>query len=254
MELKTYFIYKEKEVGAISTLEGALSKLGIKKSNSSADLIVAIGGDGTFLRAAAKFNESLILPLRYKTHFGTLLNYDFENMRIPLEKISSGNFFVKREPLIEASVSGRKFLSAGDFYFQRGREGSALRYNVVIKNGKSSIHISAVGDGFIVCTPLGSTGYFSYYDKLLGRKPRRIRGFGFAHILPCSISARDNNGIDMKPKLKLMLKNNFDIKAFATRQLDQFLYSSSFKSYGIRIKAGEVMHFRRSKKTIKILI
>ncbi|MEM3781538.1 MAG: NAD(+)/NADH kinase [Candidatus Micrarchaeaceae archaeon] len=254
MEFKTYFIYKEKEVRALDALEAALSRLGLRKSGSGADLVIAIGGDGTFLRAASMFSSSVILPLRYKTHFGLLMSYELSKARIPLNKLAKGEFSIRKEPLIEASVNGRRYISAGDFYFQRCGEVAALRYTALISSGKNTLRISAVGDGFIICTPMGSTGYFSYYDRLLGMKPKRLHGFGFEHILPFSISQRSAAGVQQKPKIRLVLGADFTARAWPTRGLNQFLYSSAFRNMGIKIGANEVMRFRRSSKELRVFV
>ncbi|MGC8675929.1 MAG: NAD(+)/NADH kinase [Candidatus Micrarchaeia archaeon] len=254
MEIESYAIYKEKDVGAIGMLENALKKTGFKKAKTAeeADMLIAIGGDGTFLRAAATFLKSAILPIRYGTHFGTLLHYDIKTARAALESVASGEFSTRKEPLIEAELNGRKHVSAGDFYFQRGREGSAVRYVATIKYSKKTVRVSAVGDGFVVCTPMGSTGYFAYDDRLAGRTPKRIQGFGFAHILPCSIMQK-TNGKNSKAALKIEMDGDFAVEAVPTRQLDQLLYSSSFKSAGIPVAKGEKMAFRRSKASATII-
>ncbi|MGC8547677.1 MAG: NAD(+)/NADH kinase [Candidatus Micrarchaeia archaeon] len=248
--IESFFVYKEKGINT-KHLEAAFEKNGIKKK-TNADLVIAIGGDGTLLRACSKFFKKPVLPIKAGSDFGLLFKHSISEANMLAEKVANSNYKLINEPLLKAHVGNMSFLSVGDFYFQRGRENGAVRYNIRIRYDKKAIGIKAVGDGFIISTPLGSTGYFSYLERLYGKPARPIRGIGFEHILPHYLE-ETVNGKKSKPRLRRMLSKDFLLEARPTRDLDQCLYSSSFVNYCVRIRKNQRMLFELSDEHANIM-
>ena len=128
---------------------------------SDADLLLSLGGDGTFLRAARQFGPSR-LPIMGinagRLGFNTAASID-ETSRIA-SAIAAGDFEVESRSLL-------KVTSVADGEIQ---EDVALNEVAILKLDSASMISSAVrlnnrplanyvGDGVIVATPTGSTGY-----------------------------------------------------------------------------------------------
>ncbi|MGC8628984.1 MAG: NAD(+)/NADH kinase [Candidatus Micrarchaeia archaeon] len=239
--IKSYGIYKEKKIST-KRLEQYLAKYGLEKSKKP-DLIIATGGDGTFLRASERFANRIVLYVRAGTNFGLLAHASLEDAKVIARKIAEGQYKIRKEPIILAEIGKREYKTAGDFYVERGRENSALRYAAKIKQNRKTIAIDAVSNGFIVTTPMGSTGYFSYVERLLGKPVKRIEGFGFEHILPHSI-IENVNGKKAKAKIRHIIKGDFEINVKLKRGIDQCLFSASFISKCVRLPRGANLKFK----------
>ncbi len=247
----SYNLYYEKPISSLDRIEKIFSKYGLVKGNKP-DVIFAIGGDGTFLRAAANFRSKLIMPIKTEESIAKLIRYGINDLPKVLDKIVKGKYKIVNEPLIKCIVNKNSFYSVGDFYFQRGRENFALRYKIKIKNKKNVIDIKGIGDGFIVATPMGSTGYFSYVERLLKKRVKRINSFVFEHILPYHIEERIN-GNKRDARLRIRLDKGFVLEAYPERNLDQCIYSSSFVGRCIRISQGEKFIITDAKEKVSII-
>lgn len=126
----------------------------------SADLCISIGGDGTFLKAAALVEGKNIPILGINTgHLGFLAEIAPSEFQNYLQTICDQNFCIEERSVIEV----RKNIGNIDLPF-------ALNEVAVLKHDNSSlIHIEAyvdgvllnnfAADGLIITTPTGSTGY-----------------------------------------------------------------------------------------------
>lgn len=126
----------------------------------SADLCISIGGDGTFLKAAALVEGKNIPILGINTgHLGFLAEIAPSEFQNYLQTICDQNFCIEERSVIEV----RKNIGNINLPF-------ALNEVAVLKHDNSSlIHIEAyvdgvllnnfAADGLIITTPTGSTGY-----------------------------------------------------------------------------------------------
>ncbi len=244
-------MYFEKSVDK-EKIEKLLDSKGFKKSKNP-EFVLALGGDGTFLRAAVKFRKSVILPIRVDSSIGSLIKYSMDDLPRVLDLLKENMLSVKSEPLLECDFERRKFYSAGDFYFQRGRENQAVRYYAKIKTKGKVIEVNGIGDGLIVTTPIGSTGYFGYVERIKGNEVRPISKFGFEHILPYKLE-QSVNGKSVKPQLRILLEPGFLIEVQAKRCLDQCIYSSSFLNKCVAVRLNQKFVIKDSGQSVKIII
>ena len=217
-------------------------------------MVVAVGGDGTFLRACSKYPNTPVIAFKQAGSLGMLIDYDLKNSKKVLNKVLEGKYALRSEPLLVAEVKGKQYISAGDFYVERGIDHQATRYEVTINDKEKKIEINGIGNGFIVSTPLGASGYFSYIEKLSGKKPFSLPAgsFGFEHILPFYLS-EFINGAKTKPRIRHLLGKNFEIRVKLTRDIDQYLFSSSFLGSYIRLQKNSVIRFFASDKFAEII-
>ena len=127
-----------------------------------ADLIVAVGGDGTMLYAASLTGDTGIPLLGVnRGRLGFLTDVSPHQMLESIDKILSGDY--SRESrlrlaatLVAADGSEETALALNDVVLQRRDTGRMLDFETRIAERYVNSHM---GDGLIVATPTGSTAY-----------------------------------------------------------------------------------------------
>lgn len=167
----------------------------------SCDLILVLGGDGTFLSAARKaapYNVPLIGV--NQGHLGFLTQVTRENMLQELEQMLQGEYLCDECVVLETKVSrGGEVIYQGlalnDVVLSRGGAGQMIEFEVFIND---EFVYTQRSDGLIVSTPTGSTAY-----SLAAGGPilqTALRAFTIVPICPQSMTNRpivigDNNEI-----------------------------------------------------------
>jgi NAD+ kinase len=130
--------------------------------DSSIDLMITIGGDGTLLRSITFVRDLGIPIIGINTgRLGFLATLNQEKLNVELKKILKAEFDVEERSLLEVSIGNNQNFS--DFNF------ALNEVSVGRKNTTSMIEIKTIldgeylntywADGLIVSTPTGSTGY-----------------------------------------------------------------------------------------------
>lgn len=127
-----------------------------------ADLLIAVGGDGTMLYAAAlarKHGRPLLGVNRGR--LGFLADVSPGEMLSSLDRVLAGDY--SREPrlLLDASIisadgTRRTAIALNDVVLQRRETGRMIDFETHIAGRYVNTH---AGDGLIVATPTGSTAY-----------------------------------------------------------------------------------------------
>ena len=126
-----------------------------------ADIVISLGGDGTFLQAAAFVSDSGVPILGINTgHLGFLADVSPERISEALTDVRQSQYVIEQRSIISVEGGGLE-LHKSPF---------ALNEVAILKHDNSSLikvrtYINEqlladyVADGLIVCTPTGSTGY-----------------------------------------------------------------------------------------------
>ncbi len=128
---------------------------------AKADLVVAIGGDGTLLHAARNV-AARDVPLVgiNRGRLGFLTDVSPEHMRDALDAILSGNYLAERRLTLAATLGGPAAtgpaFALNDIVLQKGDTGRLLDFTTEVDGVYVNTHR---GDGLIVATPTGSTAY-----------------------------------------------------------------------------------------------
>ena len=127
-----------------------------------ADLIVAVGGDGTMLYAAglARKHDVPLLGIN-RGRLGFLADVTPDEMLQSLDNILDGKYSRESRLLLDAHLvkPDGSVITAGalnDIVLQRHRTGRMVSFETSIDNKHVNTHS---GDGLIVATPTGSTAY-----------------------------------------------------------------------------------------------
>ena len=133
---------------------------------SDCDLVVSLGGDGTLLRAAriVGYSGVPILGISYG-HLGFLTAAGPDELVATIERALAGELHVSRRATLDIEsefvrADGSTFtvrsFALNDFALSRGGRGDVVEFDVSV----SGNHIDRLrGDGFVVSTATGSTGY-----------------------------------------------------------------------------------------------
>jgi NAD+ kinase len=126
------------------------------------DLIIVVGGDGTILRAARDLAHWEIPILGINVgHKGFLAEIEVEQMDRYLQYLLSGRYDYRERMMLEAIVrrGGKeqaRHLALNDIVISRGPFSRIIKLDTYI-NGEYLESYS--GDGIVVASPTGSTGY-----------------------------------------------------------------------------------------------
>jgi len=124
----------------------------------SAELIIAIGGDGTILHAAKSAALKQLPVLGINTgRLGFMAGLEVDELE-RLEKLFSGDFEIDNRMMLEVRVSGNDgvFYALNDAVVSRGSLSRIIDI-MVTSNGREVAGYRA--DGIIIYTPTGSTAY-----------------------------------------------------------------------------------------------
>ncbi len=150
------------------------------------DLCVALGGDGTILRALRRFahTDVPVFGVNYGT-VGFLAAAEAEDLESGLTRAFAGEFEVVSLPGLEAAIGSGREIAINDVSFTRRphQRVAELSYSV---GGREVGHVRC--DGLVAATPAGSTGY-----NLANNGPILawgVEGYVVSFIAPHTLTAR----------------------------------------------------------------
>ncbi len=118
-------------------------------------VVASYGGDGTFMKAEEKYPGIPKLAIRRSRVCKLCSNLPTEEI---FRKLSVGEYIIKEELKIEAIFDGARLVGLNEIIVHNVDPRRAIRYEIFV-NGKKVGH-EIIGDGVIVSTPHGSTGYY----------------------------------------------------------------------------------------------
>jgi NAD kinase len=127
----------------------------------SSDLVITLGGDGTFIRAANLITRPLILGINSNPSFseGALTQIDATSDLSKLKLVLEGHYEIIKRTRIATSINGRTLpeMATNEVYIGTELQFHTSRYCIEFE-GFSEEHRSS---GIIISTGTGSTSWFS---------------------------------------------------------------------------------------------
>jgi len=126
------------------------------------DMVIVLGGDGTILRAARELYATEIPIVGVNMgRKGFLTEIEPHDLIHYLEKLVAGNYRVKNRMMLRSQAKRKdeilaSYVSLNDAVISRGPFSRIIRLNTFINNDFLQCY---PGDGVIIATPTGSTGY-----------------------------------------------------------------------------------------------
>src|SRR3989344_4138810 len=150
-----------------------------KKLFRNREFIIAVGGDGTFLRTAQFVGNQIILGVNadVRSKEGFLMNADKLDFEEKLRLILDGRHKLKLFPRLEALINDRKLdtLALNEFFIGPVKSYHAAKY-IISANGMSERQKSS---GILVSTPAGSYAW----SKACTEKTLPIDSSGFQFVV-----------------------------------------------------------------------
>ena len=154
-----------------SKIKGALAAEGFKVVEGNPDFIVCYGGDGTVLFSERRYPE--VPKLIIKTSpVCRKCDYTLDELKNVLSKIREGNYCLHKKMKLETEAKGGKLVGLNEIQIHPKLPTHAVRFSLSV-DGKE--YEDLIGDGVIVATSFGSTGYY----KATGGK-RFSKGIGIS--------------------------------------------------------------------------
>jgi NAD+ kinase len=162
--LATYLTKAGRRLVADPQVAAKLGARAVPESDiaDEADLIIAVGGDGTMLYAA-KLARQRDVPLLgvNRGRLGFLTDVLPSEMLLSMDRILRGEYTKESRILLEARIASpegeeRVATALNDIVLQRCEGGRMLDFETRIAGRPLNSH---AGDGLIVATPTGSTAY-----------------------------------------------------------------------------------------------
>jgi NAD+ kinase len=141
----------------VGRLDSKAVTVGADAMAAGADLLVALGGDGTVLRAMRLSDRHRAPVLGVNLgKLGFLAEVDIPDLAAALTAIDDGNYQIELRTALDANIGTRQLTAFNDIVAVRvPGQGSA----VVDLSVEGHHFVSYAGDAIIVATPTGSTAY-----------------------------------------------------------------------------------------------
>ena len=158
-----YWYKKHKAVPLADAMVDAFNRAGIDcyyledDLEEDTDLVVAVGGDGTILSLVHKLDFALLPVLAINGGTTGFLTQDYGDLDQLANRLLDGDYALVPKRLLGVySEDGEEWLALGDVAICRKDAVTAVSVDIAV-DGE---HVfSYRGDGVVVATPLGSTGY-----------------------------------------------------------------------------------------------
>jgi len=243
-------------------LKGVIEKAGMTVGGKQADIGVVVGGDGIF----SMYGRSEEIPLLFvgvksrgaigsKAYMAAAYLNELPDA---LLSIAEGRSTVEEHGRLEVLKNGKHLGEVfTDVYLQRGAESDCIRYRIKVISNGTVIEEAAIGDGVVVTTSAGSTGYYSYPDKADGKEMRvdaystvRRDEIGICHITP---TYTERSGTGGHP-FRYAVPWNSRVELWISRPADARLYGATAGRKGVKIRMGDKIVIVPSKSTTKVIV
>ena len=139
----------------IDEIKHLAEKAGFKIVTENPEIVASYGGDGTFMKAEAKFPGIPKFALKKSKICKKCHDLPVEET---LRKVFGGEYRVEEEIKIESIYKGKRIVGLNEIIVHNSDPRCAIRYEVFVNDKK--VHGEIIGDGVVISTPYGSTGYY----------------------------------------------------------------------------------------------
>lgn len=242
-------------------LKRLVKEAGFAVGDKGADFGVVVGGDGRF----SWYGRTERIPLLFvgvRAHGAEgskayLARTTYRELPRSLKRIGRGDYTVKNHPRLAVRLNGRRLGDVfTDVYLQRGSESACIRYRVKVKGAGEDVEESAIGDGVVVSTKAGSTGYYSYLERIQGAwmNPEGVATIdegkmGVCHINP---TFTERTG-EAKHPLRYAVPLGSTVELSLFRKADARLYGTTPDRGGVRIEVGDRVTISLSKTATRLI-
>lgn len=149
-----------KDPDKINNFKEKLSKLNVEYSEENPEIVIACGGDGTFLMAERRFPGIPKILLKDSNTCKKCCDLNLEIEEI-IEKFNKGEYKISEIKKIKAICENneiRELIGINDIVIRNTLPTEAIRFKLKINEKELG---EFIGDGIVISTPYGSKAYFS---------------------------------------------------------------------------------------------
>lgn len=200
------------------------------------DVIICYGGDGTLLHAELEWPGRPKVPVLHSQR-------GYRCIPHPPSQVIAGlaqgrllrNFYTKLDCTVFRGQAGSQHFNAlNEVNVHMGRINSAVRFDLSINGQPFEEGREILGDGFVVCTPFGSTAYFSAITHVVF-----YEGIGVAFK---ATNEHINN---------MVLPESYTVRLRITRGPAVLAHDSAL-AY-VQLRAGDELEVKKHKQSATIL-
>lgn len=234
--------FKELAINTRNELVGAADDLDIEvvQDISKADIVLSIGGDGTFLETS-KITDKPIIGVNTGT-LGYLTEVNPDNLKSSLSDILNGNYHIENRMMLEGKVikqNGNEIRipeALNEIAISKNING-VVRFDVLVNE---KLINSYTADGILVCTPTGSTAYNLSCGGPIVDPTAEI--LTLTPIAPHTVINRS-----------IVLSNESVVKIKITELRNKTSAYVLRDGIGIEIESGDIVEIKKSARTTKII-
>ncbi|MGP4041578.1 NAD kinase [Gracilibacillus sp. D59] len=158
------FFYYKKDKEIIKKLEPLFKYIKnqgfqIVEEPKDANIVISVGGDGEFLQAVRHTNfrqDCLYVGITHADELGLYCDFNIDQYDEMVESMKNNSIEVRRFPVIDVTINGQSTFHC----LNEAAIRSAIIKTIVMDVFIDDNHFERFrGDGLIVATPTGSTGY-----------------------------------------------------------------------------------------------
>lgn len=153
-------------------IKDMVAQYGFTVVDKDPEFVISFGGDGTLILSEFMHPGIPKVVLRDSNickmcKFGS---GSFENEEV-LRRVRDGAYHIADVWKLEASAKGKSLIALNDITVHNADPRHGIRYKIIV-DGSMELH-EVIGDGVVVATPFGSTGYYrsitdSYFETGIG--------------------------------------------------------------------------------------
>lgn len=133
-------------------IEALVKGLDLEIVTVDPEIVISYGGDGSLLYSERMYPGIPKLPIRDSLVCIKCPNHDEEDL---LKKLTNGELKLKQYRKLQTTILYQTLYALNDFVIRNITPIHAIRFEILPLNKKLLI-----GDGIVLSTPFGSTGYF----------------------------------------------------------------------------------------------
>ncbi len=136
-------------------IEELAEKAGLKIVSKNPEIVASYGGDGTFMKAENKFPGVPKFAIRRSKICKLCESLPTEEI---FRKIATDEYIIKDAEKLEANFGEKRLIGLNEIIVHNIDPRRAIRYEIYVNGKKCGNEI--IGDGVVISTPHGSTGYY----------------------------------------------------------------------------------------------
>ena len=259
----TVLVDSERPKVSESEVASILKRSGIEHSMTNPSFGVVVGGDGLFSYQGRQLGIPLLFvgtkSRRPTDSKARLAEVYLTGLEAALREVKAGRYTVVKHKRLEVSVGGGEFRGEifTDVSLEKGADSNCIRYTVDVRGKGFEFKDSAVSNGIVITTAAGSTGYYSYLDKLAHGDRLEPEKFtvieknevGVCHIAP-TYTSRDETA---RHPLRYTVPWGSSFRIDLMRDADAHLFGVTKSRKGLRITTKDTIDVGPSKNATNVI-